>query len=100
MLYYKQARPRLIQISSEDDLHLLADPLLEDRFNPNEMLRMVRVAAGCICRCSKMRPRMGQVCHSASSLSSDMNIRYHDSVCHHSSKRLCCFLQHYVGHHI
>ena len=56
-----QAQSRLTQIYSEEDLHLLADPSLGSNYNPKELLRVIDIAARCICQCSRMRPKMGQV---------------------------------------
>ncbi|KAI5063785.1 hypothetical protein GOP47_0020455 [Adiantum capillus-veneris] len=55
------ARTLLTLISTEDDLHLLADPLLGGAFEPREMFRMITAAAACVRHSSSKRPRMRKV---------------------------------------
>ncbi|MCO5605374.1 hypothetical protein L7F22_059557 [Adiantum nelumboides] len=59
------ARTLLTLISTEEDLHLLADPLLEGAYEPKEMFQMITAAAACVRHSSSKRPpmRKGQGFH-------------------------------------
>ncbi|MCO5605373.1 hypothetical protein L7F22_059556 [Adiantum nelumboides] len=59
------ARTLLTLISTEEDLHLLADPLLEGAYEPKEMFQMITAAAACVRHSSSKRPPMRKVSHSS-----------------------------------
>ncbi|KAI9083427.1 hypothetical protein K1719_034641 [Acacia pycnantha] len=55
------ARPLLTEALDNEDLEILADPILEKNYNRNEMFRMIEAAAACIRHSAAKRPRMSQV---------------------------------------
>ncbi|KAK4279967.1 hypothetical protein QN277_011656 [Acacia crassicarpa] len=55
------ARPLLSEALDNEDLEILADPILEKNYNRNEMFRMIEAAAACIRHSAVKRPRMSQV---------------------------------------
>ncbi|EEF45916.1 somatic embryogenesis receptor kinase, putative [Ricinus communis] len=55
------ARPLLTQALENSDFGALVDPQLEEKYNTNEMARMLACAAACVRRSSRLRPRMSQI---------------------------------------
>lgn len=56
-----QARPLLSQAIEDGDFRELADPKMENIYNPQEMARMVSCAAAAIRHSARKRPKMSQV---------------------------------------
>ncbi|XP_028789073.1 proline-rich receptor-like protein kinase PERK3 [Neltuma alba] len=57
----KWATPRLIAALESRNFEALADPRLQNHYDPEEMFRMVSCAANCVCVSPAARPRMSKV---------------------------------------
>ena len=57
----KQARPLLVRALEDENYDELVDPLMENKFLPHEMARMVACAAASIRHSGRRRPKMSQV---------------------------------------
>ncbi|GLT98571.1 hypothetical protein SLE2022_160710 [Rubroshorea leprosula] len=55
------ARPLLTRALDDRNFDSLADPRLQNKYNHNEMARMVTCAAACVRHSSRIRPRMSQI---------------------------------------
>ncbi|KAI9107849.1 hypothetical protein K1719_021185 [Acacia pycnantha] len=55
------ARPLLSQAMEKRNFDALADPRLQERYDSDEMLRMIACAANCVRHSARQRPRMSQV---------------------------------------
>ncbi|GLT59468.1 hypothetical protein SLA2020_322830 [Shorea laevis] len=55
------ARPLLTRASDDKNFDSLADPRLQNKYNHNEMARMVICAAACVRHLARIRPRMSQI---------------------------------------
>eukprot|EP01018_Ginkgo_biloba_P001912 Gb_17682 [translate_table: standard] len=55
------ARPLLNRALEDGNLDALVDPRLQNRYNSNEMTRVVACAAACVRHSARRRPRMGQI---------------------------------------
>lgn len=61
LLLALQARPLLSGAMNEGDFDGLVDPRLHQKYNANEMRRMVACASACVRHSAWLRPRMSQV---------------------------------------
>lgn len=57
----EQARPLLSKALEDGNCEELVDPRLENKYSPNEMMRMVASAAASVRHSARMRPKMSQV---------------------------------------
>ncbi|KAF7822212.1 proline-rich receptor-like protein kinase PERK8 [Senna tora] len=62
------ARPLLSLALENEDYEILTDPRLEQKYDRNEMFRMMEAAAACVRHSSAKRPRMSQVVRALDSL--------------------------------
>lgn len=57
----KQARPLMTRALEDGNYSELVDPRLENNYNPQEMARMVALAAASVRHSARRRPKMSQV---------------------------------------
>ncbi|KAK9715339.1 hypothetical protein RND81_06G158500 [Saponaria officinalis] len=55
------ARPLLTRFLEGSNFEILVDPRLQNKYDPNEMARMIVCAAACVRQSAQRRPRMSQV---------------------------------------